>query len=100
MPIGSTSVLYDGAVIDVMEFTATRAADVTFAWFATASITNGMFSWAIAKKMPWLTVIMLAANRGRRNTRPDIVTNLAYIILGRMCALRAVIDKVLGVSGS
>jgi hypothetical protein len=52
--IAGTSVLYGGAVLDVVQFTSTRTADVTFTWFAASSITNDMSSWAIAKKMPWL----------------------------------------------
>jgi hypothetical protein len=92
--IGGTSVLYDRAVLDVVQLAATCSADVTFAWFASASITDGMLSRAITKKMPSLAVIRSETSRAK-STRTNIVTDLAYIILGRACTLRAVIYEML-----
>ena len=54
MLVGRTSVLCVGAVLDVVQFTSTSTTDVTFARFATTSITYGVLDWAIAKEMPWL----------------------------------------------
>lgn len=46
--VAGTSILYGGAVLDVVQFTSTCAANVTFAWLAAPSISNGMSGWAIA----------------------------------------------------
>jgi hypothetical protein len=92
--IAGTSVLYDGAVLDVVQFTSTRAADVTFAWFAAPSITNDMFSRAIAKKMPWLQSYV--SNCRTIKALSNVVADPAYILLGRACTLGAVIYEMLG----
>ena len=46
--VAGTSILYGGAVLDVVQFTSTCTANVTFAWLAAPSISNGMSGWAIA----------------------------------------------------
>lgn len=67
MLIVGTSVLYRGAVLDVVQFTATCAADITFAWFAPTGITNSMPSGTIANKMPWLTDLTSEAAEPGKN---------------------------------
>jgi hypothetical protein len=47
MLIGGTSILNVGAVFDVVVLASTSTADVTFAGFATTSITHGMLRWTI-----------------------------------------------------
>jgi hypothetical protein len=56
MLVGGASVLYVGAVFDIVQLASTGTADVTFAWLAATRITHGVFNWAIAKKVPWLMV--------------------------------------------
>ena len=91
--IAGMSVLYDGAVLDVVQLTSARAADVTFAWFAASSITNGMFSRAIAKKMPWLKLYVSKCRA--RKALSNVVADPAYILLGGTCTLGAVVYEML-----
>jgi hypothetical protein len=92
--IAGTSVLHDGAVLDVVQFTSTPTADVTFAWFAASSITDDMFSRAIAKKMPRLKFYV--SNCRARKAHSNVLADPAYILLGRTCTLGAVIYEMLG----
>jgi hypothetical protein len=94
MLVGGTSVLYIGAVLDVVQLASTSTADVTFAWFATARITHGMLNWAITKKVPWLVVTSQKVG-ARRRSCSHVVTDLAHVILWRMCAFRAVVYEML-----
>jgi hypothetical protein len=95
MLVGGTSVLYVGAVLDVVQLAPTGTADVTFAWFAAARITHGMLNWAIAKKVPWLMVTRSENRRARRSSYSHVVTDLTHVILWRVCAFRAFVYEML-----
>jgi len=95
MLVGGTSVLYVGAVLDVVQLASTGTADVTFAWFAAARITHGVLNWAIAKKVPWLMVTRSENRRARRSSCSHVVTDLAHVILWRVYAFRAFVYEML-----
>ena len=88
--------MYYGTVLNVVQLATTSTADVTIAWFATASIANGMLSWAVASKMPLLPNTMSETN-GTSNVLSDVVAGPANIGFRWFRTLGTGIDVVLEV---
>jgi hypothetical protein len=89
-----SSSLYYGTVLDVVHFATTSTADVTFGWFATARITNGIPSWAIASKMTLLPNMMLDTT-GIRSNLSDVAAGPTYIVFRWLRTLWTGVDEVL-----
>lgn len=92
--VGSSSLLYYRTVLDVVQLAATSTANVTFARFATASIANGMLTWAVASKMPLLTNIMSETTE-IKGVQSNVMTGPANIVFRRFRTLWTGIDEVL-----
>ena len=88
--------MHYGTVLDVVQLAATSTADVTFAWFATASIANGMLSWAVANKMPMLSN-MKSEITGTGKVLSNIVAGPADIVFRWYGTLGTGINVVLEV---
>ena len=86
--------MYYGTVLDVVHLAATSTANVTFGRFATAIITNGMPSWAVASKMPLLPN-MMSDTTGIRTILSDVVAVSTYIAFRWLRTLRTGVDEVL-----
>lgn len=86
--------MYYGTVLDVVHLAATSTADVTFGWFATASITNGMPSRAVASKMPLLPN-MVSDTIGIRSNLSDVVAGPTNIVFRWIRTLGTAVDEVL-----
>lgn len=77
-----------------MQLAATSTADVTFTWFGTASITNGMPSWAVASKMSLLPK-RISETTGIRGILSDVVAGPANICFRWFRTLWTGVDEVL-----
>ena len=76
-----------------MQLAATSTADVTLAWFAATSISNGMPSWAVASKMPLLP--KMSETTGTRSVLSDVVAGPANIVFRWFRTFGTGVDEVL-----